>query len=351
MAGLTVRGGGARRLPGAPTLTALVLVTLLAVGWSGRQGALGIGWEVLWEVSDPSLAGPAWVFWHLRLPRMALALLVGAGLGVAGALMQGLFRNPLADPGVVGVSSGAALAAGLTIVVLANVWPEAPRLLGSWTLVLMAFVGGLVTTGWVYRLAQSEHGLRVGVMLLAGIAVNALAGAGIGMLGYVANDEQLRNYQLWMLGSLAGARWASVGTLAAVVLPLWVWSLVWARPLNALALGEAQAVLLGVPVERLKRTVLWSTAALTGACTATVGAVGFIGLVAPHMVRMLLGPDHRWVIPGSALMGGCLVVLADAAARTWLAPAEMPLGVLTALMGVPLFVALLRRARHLEGER
>jgi iron complex transport system permease protein len=339
--------GWRQRWPGPPVLVALVTLTVLASGWALNQGALPVDWRALWA-ADEDHAGAAWVIWQLRLPRVLLAVLVGAGLGLAGALMQGLFRNPLADPGLIGVSSGAALAAGLTIVGLAAVWPQAPRLLGSWTLVLMAFGGGLLTTWLVYRLASSTHGVRVGVMLLAGIAVNALAGAGIGMLGYIANDEQLRNYQLWMLGSLSGARWASVWTVAAVVMPLGVVAIFWAQPLNALALGEAQAALLGVDLERLKRRVLWVTALITGACTATVGAVGFIGLVAPHMVRLVLGPDHRWVLPGAALTGACLVVLADAAARTWLAPAEMPLGVLTALLGVPMFVALLRRTRRLD---
>jgi iron complex transport system permease protein len=339
--------GWRQRWPGPAVLVAMVALTGLATGWALNQGALPVDWRALWA-ADEYDAGAAWVLWQLRLPRVVLAVLVGAGLGLAGALMQGLFRNPLADPGLIGVSSGAALAAGLTIVGLAAVWPQVPRLLGSWTLVLTAFGGGLLTTWLVYRLASNAHGVRVGVMLLAGIAVNALAGAGIGMLGYIANDEQLRNYQLWMLGSLSGARWASVWTVAAVVMPLGVVAIFWAQPLNALALGEAQAALLGVNLERLKRRVLWATAWITGACTATVGAVGFIGLVAPHMVRLVLGPDHRWVLPGAALMGACLVVLADAAARTWLAPAEMPLGVLTALLGVPMFVALLRRAQRLD---
>jgi iron complex transport system permease protein len=261
---------------------------------------------------------------NIRLPRLLLAVSAGAGLAMAGALMQGLFRNPLADPGLIGVSSGAALAAGITIV-LGSVWfPDLPRSLGSWTLVLMAFVGGLGVTALIYAISQGEGGTRVGHMLLAGIAVNALAGAGLGLLNYIATDEQLRNLQFWLMGSLGGARWSAV----------WL--------VNALALGEAQATLLGVPVERVKRLAIVITALAVGVVTATTGIIGFVGLVAPHMVRLLSGPDHRWVLPGSALLGASLVLLADALARTVAAPAELPLGVLTALVGVPFFLLLLR---------
>ena len=329
-------------------LTGLALLLLVSVLFSSGQGAYGLGltelWALAWGVGEDqeALQAAEMVFMNIRLPRLLLGVAAGAGLGMAGALMQGLFRNPLADPGLVGVSSGAALAAGITIVMGSLWFPELPRALGSWTLVLMAFLGGLGVTVLIYMLAQSEGGVRVGQMLLAGIAVNALAGAGLGLLQFLATDEQLRSLQFWLLGSLGGARWSAVLLVSGLVCVAMIWGVRLAQPLNAMALGEAQAVLLGVRTEWLKRAVVVITALAVGVVTATTGVIGFVGLVAPHMVRLMAGPDHRWVLPGSALLGASLVLLADAAARTVAAPAELPLGILTALVGVPFFLFLLR---------
>lgn len=327
------------------------LLLLLTVLWAAGRGAYALDphalpvllWGALTGAPDGSTA--AIVFTHIRLPRLLLGVAAGAGLGVAGALMQGLFRNPLADPGLIGVSSGAALAAGMAIVLGAQFWPELPRGLGSWPLVLAAFAGGLAVTALIYLLAQTGGGTHVALMLLAGVAVNALAGAGIGYLSYVASDEQLRSLQFWLLGSLGGARWGTVLPVLAVTAAVLALGLAVARALNALALGEAQAVLLGVDVERLKRLCILATALVVGAVTASTGIVGFIGLVAPHMVRLAFGPDHRLVVPGAALLGAVLVVLADSLARTMAAPAELPLGVLTATLGAPFFLVLLRGMR------
>jgi iron complex transport system permease protein len=285
------------------------------------------------------------VFLNIRLPRLLLGVAAGAALGLTGALMQGLFRNPLADPGLVGVSSGAALAAGATIVMGALWFPEMPRVLGSWPLALMAFAGSLLVTTVVYALSQQDGGTRVGLMLLAGIAINALAGAGLGYLTFLASDEQLRSLQFWLLGSLGAARWDAVLLVGSVVLLAVLAGLGLARPLNAIALGEVQAALLGVPVERVKRLAVLVTALAVGAVTATTGIIGFVGLVAPHCVRLVAGPDHRVVLPGSALLGAALVLIADSVARTAVKPAELPLGVLTAFVGVPFFLLLLRHFR------
>ena len=291
-------------------------------------------------------AGPEQlVFFNIRLPRLLLGVAAGAGLGLAGAMMQGLFRNPLADPGLIGVSSGAALAAGATIVLGGLYFPWLPRGLGSWTLVVMAFGGGLAAVAVIYALAQSQGGTRIALMLLAGIAINALAGAGLGFLSFVSTDEQLRNLQMWLMGSLGAARWPAVALVGAAVAMSLLAALALARPLNAIALGEAQASLLGVAVERTKRCAVLVAALAVGAVTATTGVVGFVGLVAPHWVRLVAGPDHRVVLPGSALLGAALVVMADAVARTAVKPAELPLGVLTAFIGVPLFLAMLRQFR------
>ncbi|MDW5441929.1 iron ABC transporter permease [Polaromonas sp. SM01] len=329
-------------------------VVLLAISFiaGSARGAYAISPFQLWTVLMDLLAGSPQpsaehlVFMNIRLPRLLLGVAAGAALGLSGALMQGLFRNPLADPGLIGVSSGAALAAGVTIV-LGSLWfPDMPRTLGSWTLVLSAFVGSLGVTLLVYALSQQDGATRVGLMLLAGIAVNALAGAGLGYLTFLASDEQLRNIQFWLLGSLGGARWSAVALVFSVVGAAVCAGLTLAKPLNAIALGEAQAALLGVPVERVKRFAVLVTALAVGAVTATTGIIGFIGLMAPHCVRLLAGPDHRIVLPGSALLGAALVLAADSVARTAVQPAELPLGVLTAFVGVPFFLLLLR---HFKG--
>lgn len=344
---ILLRWPSARR-SGRSVLWGLGLLLLAMLLYAAGQGAYGLPLRELPGVIAGAFSGAAersgaeLVFFNIRLPRLLLGLAAGAGLGLAGALMQGLFRNPLADPGLIGVSSGAALAAGVTIVMGAVWFPDLPRALGSWTLVLMAFAGGLGVTVLIYLLSRGEGGTRVGLMLLAGIAINALAGAGLGLLSFLASDEQLRSLQFWLLGSLGGARWSAVLLVCALCSVVLVLGLRLAGPLNALALGESQAVLLGVPVQRLQRHVVVLCALAVGVVTATTGIIGFIGLVAPHMVRLMAGPDHRWVLPGSALLGASLVLAADAVARTVAQPAELPLGVITALVGVPFFLVLLR---------
>ena len=346
------QGSGRWSAPAVLGLGFLLLAITFIAG--SARGAYAISPFQLWTVlldllglsSGAAQPSPEHlVFMNIRLPRLLLGVAAGSALGLSGALMQGLFRNPLADPGLIGVSSGAALAAGVTIV-LGSLWfPEMPRTLGSWTLVLMAFLGSLLVTALVYALSQQDGGTRVGLMLLAGIAINALAGAGLGFLTFLASDEQLRSLQFWLLGSLGGARWSAVTLVVGTVLVAVGAGLTLARPLNAIALGEAQAALLGVPVERVKRLAVLVTALAVGAVTATTGIIGFIGLVAPHCVRLVAGPDHRVVLPGSALLGAALVLAADSVARTAVQPAELPLGVLTAFVGVPFFLLLLRHFR------
>jgi iron complex transport system permease protein len=344
--------GDHRRWPASLVLGAGVLLLVLSFVIGSARGAYAISPMQLWQVLLDMLGGSGQpspehlVFMNIRLPRLLLGVAAGAALGMSGALMQGLFRNPLADPGLIGVSSGAALAAGMTIV-LGSMWfPDMPRTLGSWTLVLMAFLGSLFVTVLVYALSQQDGTTRVGIMLLAGVAVNALAGAGLGYLTFLATDEQLRNIQFWLLGSLGGARWSAVALVFSIVLAALGTGLTLARPLNAIALGETQAALLGVPVERVKRFAVLVTALAVGAVTATTGIIGFIGLVAPHCVRLVAGPNHRIVLPGSALLGAALVLAADSVARTMVKPAELPLGVLTAFVGVPFFLLLLRHFKN-----
>ncbi len=286
----------------------------------------------------------------LRLPRVALAILAGAALAMAGAALQGLFRNPLADPALIGISSGAALGAVLMIVLGGGLLGGIVLALGAFALPVAAMTGGVVVTFLIYRLSKVEGRTHIALMLLTGLAVNALAGAGIGTLIYHSSDEQLRTWTYWSLGSLGKADWPQIGVAAMFIVPALL-TLPWfARPLNTLLLGEAEAHHLGVPVQRVKRWVILLSAAMVGAAVAACGTIGFVGLVAPHLVRLVCGPDHRLLLPASALLGASLLLAADLAARTaGMGVEELPIGVVTALVGAPVFLALLWRARR-KGE-
>lgn len=286
------------------------------------------------------------VLWHLRAPRVVLGLMVGAGLSVAGALMQGLFRNPLADPSLIGVSSGAALGAVFAIVLGGALLPTLPFLHHAGFLPVAAFAGALGVTLFIQRLANSGGYTAVATLLLAGVAVNALVGAVIGFATFLATDAQLRTLSFWTLGSLGAADWAIVGIALPFCLGLVALAPLFAGALNALSLGEAEAAHLGYSVERIKGLIIFLTAAGVGVCVAYTGIIGFVGLVVPHLVRIMIGPDHRWLIPGSALLGASLLVLADTAARVVVAPAEMPIGILTAAFGAPFFLGMLLRQRR-----
>jgi iron complex transport system permease protein len=281
----------------------------------------------------------------IRLPRVLLSVVVGAGLAVSGAIMQGLFRNPLADPGLIGVSSGAALGAAVAIVLGATAGAPAAEAFGPALVAACAFAGGLGTTLVVYRVATSRGRTSVTTMLLAGIAVNALCGAAVGALVLFADDGQLRDLTFWTLGSLGGATWGGLAVAvplvgAAVAASPWL-----ARSLDALLLGEAEARHLGVRTDRVTAVAVALAALAVAAATAVAGLVGFVGLVAPHLVRLLLGPGHRTLLPGAALAGAALLVAADLAGRTVLAPVEVPIGIVTAVTGAPFFLWLLLRER------
>ena len=279
----------------------------------------------------------------VRAPRVLMAAVVGAGLGAAGAAMQGLFRNPLADPGLIGVSAGAALAAVAAIVLGGSLFGAAAGLLGLWLLPVAAFAGGLGATFLMARLGSVGGVASVATLLLAGVAVNALAGALTGMLIFMADDRQVRDITFWTLGSLAGSRWDQIPVVLLLVgVPAALLCLL-ARPLNALLLGEAEAFHLGTRVEAMKRVALVLAAVAVAAGVAFTGLIGFVGLVVPHLVRLAVGSDHRLVLPGAALLGAALLVLADLLARSLAAPAELPVGVVTALVGAPFFLWLLRR--------
>lgn len=293
----------------------------------------------------------------IRWPRTLLAALVGACLAMCGAAMQGLFRNPLADPTLIGVSSGAAVGASLAIVLGATLLAGASEflsglvggmseVLSAYLVSLFAFVGGFAATLLVYRLGTSSHGTSVGTMLLAGIAINALAAAITNAFSYVADDVALRRITLWRMGSLDGASWQSV-TIAATLMSIVLLYLPrYSKALNAFLLGESEARHLGVPVERVKWQLIAWTALGVGVAVSVSGVIGFVGLVVPHLVRLMIGPDHRSLMPASALLGAILLVLADSVSRTVMAPAEVPIGIVTALLGAPFFISLLLQQRQ-----
>jgi iron complex transport system permease protein len=290
-------------------------------------------------VADPMAES---LLWEIRFPRVAMAVLVGASLGCAGAAMQGTFSNPLAEPGTVGVSSGAVLGAVAQIVF-------GFALFGALSLPVAAFVGGLLTVLLVYWSARSDGRTEVVTLILTGIAVNAFAGAVIGLLTFFSDDAELRSIVFWTLGSMAQATWQKVAIITPFALVGLVAACASAGRLDLLALGERPARHLGVDVERLRMVMLTIVAVLTAAAVAVSGQILFVGLVIPHLVRMVAGPAHRLLLPASALLGATTLVLADLVARTIAAPAEVPLGVLTALIGAPFFFWQLRRNRARQG--
>ncbi|WP_353942242.1 iron ABC transporter permease [Streptomyces sp. HUAS MG91] len=325
---------------------ALLLLALLSAGigayhiapgdiLASVQHRAGLGGHALDRVGES-------VLWNVRLPRIVLALLVGASLGCAGALMQGVFGNPLAEPGVIGISSGAAVGAVGCIALGLNFF-------GTWTITVCAFVSGLATVLVVYVMSRSGGRTEVVTLILTGIAVNAFAGALIGLFLSYADTAAVNQITFWQLGSLAQATWPKV----LAVLPCAAVGLLvapfYSRKLDLLSLGERPARHLGVDVEKLRITLILVIALLTAAAVAVSGVIGFVGLVIPHLLRMLAGPGHRFLVPGSALGGAVVLVAADLAARTVAAPAELPIGVLTALTGSPFFFWLLRRTRRKQG--
>ncbi|MGR5945096.1 FecCD family ABC transporter permease [Enterobacter sp. C4G1] len=310
---------------------ALLVMTLLATGF----GALRLPVSLLWNNSDDALRQ---IWLTIRLPRVLLALVIGGSLALSGCVMQGLFRNPLADPGLLGISSGAALAVALWVVIPLSM----PALVMLYAPMLAAFLGALAATVVIFLLSQQRES-SLSRLLLVGIAINALCGAAVGVLSWISNDAQLRQLSLWGMGSLGQAQWSTLLAVTSLMVPtVWIiWRL--ATALNLLQLGEEEAHYLGVDVKVVQRVLLLCSALLVAAAVAISGVIGFVGLVVPHLIRMWLGADHRAVIPGSALAGAFLLLIADTVARTLVAPAEMPVGLLTSILGAPWFLWLIFR--------
>lgn len=344
--------------PRVRPLRVTVLFTLLSVGLAiAALAAAGRGQldvppgEVIGSVLHrlgldigpmPSHPGAEAALWNIRFPRVIMAALVGAALACAGAVMQGVFGNPLAEPGIAGVSSGAAVGACLVIVMG---W----SLFGNWTVTLFAMAGGLISVLCVYGLSRSGGKTEVVTLVLTGVAVNAIAGAVIAFLTFLGDTQAREQIVFWQLGSLNGIRWPYVAVAAPIVVAGIGLSLIEVRSLDLLALGDRAAAHLGVDVERLRIRYIVLVAVLTAAAVAFCGIIAFIGLVVPHMIRMLVGPRHSVLVLSSALGGGLLLVIADLVARTAVAYADLPIGMLTALVGGPFFLWLIHRTRRAAG--
>lgn len=318
----------------------------IAISFNASVKALLTDW-VNWQL--PAKASDILVVNNIRLPRTLLCLAVGCILGLTGAVMQAVFRNPLADPGIIGVSSGAALGAGLGIVVFADLLADMPAWLQLSTVSFFAFVFALGVCLLVYKLGTSSRGSSVIVMLLAGVAISALAGAGMGMLNFLADDQGLRDLSLWQMGSMAGGSWVSISLTSITAIMLFLIFMPAAKAINILLLGDAEARHLGLDVVALKKRLIFSCAIGLGVAISAVGMVGFIGLVIPHLVRLLVGPDHHRLLPLSAMLGALLLLFADIVARTVMAPSEVPVGIITALLGSPFFIFLLLQQRSKLG--
>ncbi|MEZ5509358.1 MAG: iron ABC transporter permease [Gammaproteobacteria bacterium] len=334
------------------TLVALFILLLVLVVMGIQSGPVALTWQQVWQtLLDPAAATvqERVVVWELRLPRLVLGMLVGSALAVSGAALQGLFRNPLADPGLLGVASGAALGAVACIVLAGSVLAPLHDALGRHALPVMAFAGGAIATLLAWQVARQSGVTSIATLLLAGIAINTIAGAATGVLTFLASDTELRSLTFWTMGSLAFANWQDVKIVALWILSGTALMLPLAKPLNALLLGEQVAGHLGYRVEQIKIALVLLSALVVGASVAMAGPIGFVGLLVPHLIRTVVGANHQWLLPLSALSGALLVVLADTLCRTLLAPAELPIGLVMALIGGPFFLLLLRKTLYGHG--
>ncbi|WP_226571098.1 FecCD family ABC transporter permease [Mangrovibacter yixingensis] len=320
----------------------MVLLLLGLTLFATTQGAMSLPLRQLWQPGAEALRQ---IWLTVRLPRVLLALLLGAALAASGCVMQGLFRNPLADPGLLGISSGSALAVACWLVLPLHV----PAWIALWMPVVAAFIGSLAVMLVIFLLSQAQDN-AMSRLLLVGLAINALCGAAVGLLSWISSDSQLRQLSQWGMGSLGQAQWASLAVAAVFIVPSAIVISLARRQLDLLQLGEEEAHYLGVNVPQLQRILLLSSALLVAASVAVSGIIGFIGLVIPHLIRMWLGPNHRALVPGSLLAGAMLLLVADTAARTLVAPAEMPVGLITSLLGAPWFLWLIFRQRSIGRE-
>ena len=320
----------------------LILLLPVTLVFTLKQGTVTISWFEIFSalgLTQHSVEQPvAIILWELRLPRLLIVSTTGAALAVAGAVMQSMFRNVLADPALLGVSSGSALA--VVLILVAGIVPISWTVENALFLPAIAFLGGIIVALFIYRIAHQHNFLDNTVILLIGIAINTLAAAAIGFITFISSDAELRGFMFWMFGSFADISWNYLLPAALLMLPSLIFLLCLARPLNALALGDEDAVYLGFNIEHIKKLALLCVVLCTCVSVAVAGIIAFVGLVVPHLVRLVIGSDHRFMLPATAATGALLLLIADTCARTILQPSELPIGILTAMVGAPLFVLL-----------
>jgi iron complex transport system permease protein len=328
----------------------LVIILLLAISF----GAVSISLNEMassiknfFSGNQPGSIHEA-VFIQIRLPRVILCAVTGAILAVSGVLMQGLFRNPIVEPGLVGTSAGAAFGAAFVFVIAAKIGVGLKSFMGPLLVPLFAFAGGLIATFVVYSLAKNAKRVSILSLLLIGIAVNAVGLSGTGFMSYIARDPQARSITFWNLGTFSGASWMQVFIVGVVAATCFIFSVRYSKELNALLLGEEEASYLGVDTHRLKKKIMILNTAMVAVATAFVGVISFMGLIVPHVLRLLIGSDNKRLLPASMILGALLLVLADMGARLLLAPAEIPIGIITSLVGAPVFIILLKRFNVLQ---
>lgn len=315
-----------------------------------KLGAYSFEDSSLWQIFKNELSGNGlvsemdhYVLFNVRLPRIVMAILMGSAFAVSGTCLQGMFKNPLATPNLIGVTSGASLFAAIGIVLGGYFRSYLPDVLNYSLISIMAFIGAILTMTFVYRMSTTRRKTNVVVMLLAGVAISALAGAVTGFLTYLTDDEQLRDLTFWTLGSLGGATWLKNGILVIVIFFSYILLLNKGKALNAMMLGEEDATHLGIPVEKVKKRIIILTALMVGTCVAFAGAIGFVGLIVPYILRLIFKSNYNIILPLSAVVGSILLLIADTISRTIVAPSEMPIGILTAFLGAPIFIAILIR--------
>ncbi|MGK0365029.1 MAG: iron complex transport system permease protein [Saprospiraceae bacterium] len=329
------------------SLPVLSVLTFLSIFGALFFGAYTLDFtEVLTGLTMNGDQQTNYLLLNIRLPRILLSALTGAGLAISGAAIQGLFRNPLADQTLIGVTGGAMLFAVLSIVLFGSTLAVLPEFFKQLTLALFAFGGGILTTYGVYFLSKKNGKVYVMTMLLAGIAVSAFSGAITGIFIFLSDDQQLRDITFWSLGSFGGATWLQFLIAAPIVGGSILVLIRYAKALNALLPGEKEAAYLGIEIEKVKSRIIAFTALIVGVCIAFSGIIGFVGLVIPHALRLLYGTDYRYLLRSSALVGALFLVTADTLARTIIAPAELPIGILTAMVGAPFFLWLLLKTQR-----
>jgi len=330
----------------------LCLIMLASIQWgavsiSNKQMADAI--QHIFQGKTPSSIYEG-VFLQIRLPRVFLCLFSGAILSVSGVYMQGLFRNPLVEPGIIGTSAGAAFGASIVFVLAVYLPMDWKSLIGPLLVPLFAFLGATFATYLVYTISKNHQKTSILSILLVGLAINAMGLSGMGFMTYIARDPQARSINFWNLGTFSGANWQQVFIVLILMVIVLLSILKFAKPLNALLLGEEEALYLGVNIKQFRRRLLIINTLMVAIVTSFVGVIGFVGLIVPHIVRQLIGSDHKKLLPASMLIGACVLLLADLVARLLLAPSEIPIGIITSLVGAPIFILLLKKKLFIKSD-